>query len=191
MQNSSTDRPETGALDAWMAAHVPGFAGPVSIVPLTGGQSNPTWRVESSGATYVLRQKPLGPVLPSAHAVDREFRVLDALRASAVPVPRVHALCEDPAIMGSMFYVMDHVPGRVLFDPRLPGMTPQDRAATYASMNRTAAAIHTVDPDAVGLSDFGRAGGYAARQVARWTRQYLASETDPLTVHDVVLVARR
>ena len=181
MEQASTE------LTGWLAAHVPGFAGPARLARLTGGQSNPTWCIETPGGDYVLRQKPMGQVLPSAHAVDREYRVLSALADTAVPVPRVHALCADPGVMGSMFYVMDHVPGRVLFDPTLPGMTPGDRAAIYDSMNATAAAIHSLDPGAVGLGDYGRAGGYAERQVARWTKQYRASETEPIPAMDALI----
>ncbi|MFN3644455.1 MAG: phosphotransferase family protein, partial [Gemmobacter sp.] len=168
------------ALEAWLAAHVTGYRGPAQLVRLTGGQSNPTWRVETPGGAYILRQRPRGPTLPSAHAVDREARVMAALAGSGVPVPRVHALCADDAVFGSMFFVMDFVPGRVLFDPLLPGMTPADRAAVFDSLNATAAAIHSVVPDAVGLGDYGRPDAYAARQIARWTRQYRASETRPI-----------
>jgi aminoglycoside phosphotransferase (APT) family kinase protein len=165
------------ALSAWLAAHVPGWRGPARLRRLTGGQSNPTWAVEAASGLYVLRQKPVGPVLPSAHAVDREARVMRALAGTDVPVPRVHGLCTDDTVFGSMFFVMDHVAGRVFFDPLLPGWTPADRAALYDSLNATAAAIHRVVPEAVGLGDYGRPGDYAARQIARWTKQYRASET--------------
>jgi aminoglycoside phosphotransferase (APT) family kinase protein len=165
------------ALEAWLAAHVPGYRGPARLRRLSGGQSNPTWAVEAASGPYVLRQKPVGPVLPSAHAVDREARVMRALAGTDVPVPRVHGLCTDDTVFGSMFFVMDHVAGRVFFDPLLPGWTPADRAALYDSLNGVAAAIHSVDPAAVGLGDYGRPGDYAARQIARWTKQYRASET--------------
>jgi aminoglycoside phosphotransferase (APT) family kinase protein len=165
------------ALEAWLAAHVPGYRGPARLRRLSGGQSNPTWAVEAASGPYVLRQKPVGPVLPSAHAVDREARVMRALAGTDVPVPRVHGLCTDDTVFGSMFFVMDHVAGRVFFDPLLPGWTPADRAALYDSLNATAAAIHRVVPEAVGLGDYGRPGDYAARQIARWTKQYRASET--------------
>ena len=164
-------------LEDWMAAHVPGFRGPVGLTRLSGGQSNPTWRVDAKSGVYVLRQKPVGKILPSAHQVDREFRVYQALAGSDVPVPHVHALCEDEAVMGSMFFVMDHIEGRSLFDPRLPGMDPAERAGVFAAMNGAIAAISMVDPVAVGLGDFGRHGGYVERQVSRWTKQYRASET--------------
>lgn len=164
----------------WMAAEVPGFRGPLTLTRLAGGQSNPTWRVEAASGRYVLRQRPVGPVLPSAHQVDREFRVMRALAGSAVPVPQVFALCTDPGIMGSMFFVMEHLEGRVLFDPRLPGFEPAQRAGIFDAMNAAIAAIGTVDPVALGLGDYGRHGGYVARQIDRWTRQYRASETRPI-----------
>ncbi|WP_245242911.1 phosphotransferase [Pararhodobacter sp. SW119] len=164
-------------LERWMTAHVPGYAGPLRLERLSGGQSNPTWKICAASGDYVLRQKPLGDVLPSAHAVDREFRVMRALADTDVPVPKVHALCEDASVMGAMFFVMDFLPGRVLFDPRLPGVEPVERAGIFDAMNATHAAISLVDPDAVGLGDYGRPGGYVARQVHRWTKQYRASET--------------
>jgi aminoglycoside phosphotransferase (APT) family kinase protein len=171
----------------WMAAHVPGFRGPLSLTRLSGGQSNPTWRVDAASGPYVLRQRPVGPTLPSAHQVDREFRVMAALAGTPVPVPKVHALCTDPGIMGSMFFVMEHIDGRVLFDPRLPGLAPAERARIFESMNAAIAAISTVDPDAIGLSDFGPRGGYVARQIARWTRQYRASETRTIPAMEALL----
>lgn len=174
-------------LSAWMAAQIPGFAGPATASRLAGGQSNPTYRLATPGADYVLRRKPTGPVLPSAHAVDREFRVMAALQDSGVPVPRVRALCEDEAILGSAFYVMDLVPGRVIQDPRMPGFTPQARAAVFDDLNRVIAALHRLDPDALGLADYGRPGAYAARQIARWTRQYRASETDPIPAMEALI----
>lgn len=168
----------------WMAAHVPRFRGPVRLTRLSGGQSNPTWRVDAPSGAYVLRQKPVGKVLPSAHQVDREFRVMGALQGSAVPVPRVLALCTDEAVMGSMFFVMDHIEGRVLFDPRLPGLPPAERAGIFDAMNAAIAAIGTVDPVALGLGDYGRHGGYVARQIDRWTKQYRASETRTIAAMD-------
>ncbi len=171
-------------LSAWMAAHVPGFEGPVSLQRLSGGQSNPTWRVDAASGSYVLRQKPVGDVLPSAHQVDREYRVMKALAGTDVPVPKVHALCTDPAVMGSMFFVMEYLPGRTLFDPRLPDQTPEQRAGIFDAMNRAIAAISLVEPEAVGLGDYGRQGGYVERQVARWTKQYRASETHRIGAMD-------
>lgn len=178
---------DTTRLEPWLAAHVPGYAGPSRIEPLAGGQSNPTFRLRARSGDYVLRRKPAGTLLASAHAVDREFRVMRALAGTAVPVARVHALCEDEAVLGSAFYVMDHVEGRVLWDPRLPGMRPDERRAVFASMNQTIAALHMVDPVAVGLSAFGRPGNYVGRQVARWTKQYRASETTPIPAMDALI----
>jgi aminoglycoside phosphotransferase (APT) family kinase protein len=159
--------------------HVPGFRPPFRLERVSGGQSNPTFKVAAASGDYVLRSKPVGAVLPSAHAVDREFRVLRALAGTEVPAPRAHALCADPSVLGAMFYVMDFVPGRVFLDPRLPGMSAAERAAVFDSMNATVAAIHGLDPASVGLGDYGPPGSYLERQVARWTKQYRASETGP------------
>ncbi len=171
-------------LATWMAANVPGFQGPLSAAQFKGGQSNPTYLLTAGGHRYVLRRKPLGDLLPSAHAVDREFRVISALAQTNVPVAKAHALCEDTSVIGSMFYVMDHVEGRILWDPTLPGMSPAERGAHYDEMNRVMAALHCVDPTAIGLGDYGRQGAYLERQVARWTRQYKAAETEPIEAAD-------
>ncbi|HTM78367.1 MAG TPA: phosphotransferase family protein, partial [Devosia sp.] len=141
------------ALVAWLAENVPGFRGPATMRQITGGQSNPTFKVNAASGAYILRRKPLGQLLPSAHAVEREFRVLRALRHQGIPVPAAHALCEDPEIAGATFYVMDFVPGRVFWDPRLPELTPAERGQIYADMNRTIADIHRLDPHAIGLGD--------------------------------------
>ena len=169
----------SGALEAWLAAHVVDFRGPARIEKFAGGQSNPTFKLTAPSGAYVLRRKPLGETLPSAHAVDREFRVLAALQATDVPVPRVHALCLDKAVAGAMFYVMDLVPGRVFWDPRLPELSKADRGQVFDSLNATIATIHSLDPNALGLADFGRSGDYLQRQIARWTRQYRSAETEP------------
>jgi aminoglycoside phosphotransferase (APT) family kinase protein len=171
---------DTAPLARWMDAHVPGFEGPVSVRQFRGGQSNPTYLVETASGRYVLRRKPPGTLLPSAHAVEREYRVQRALGAVGFPVPLVHALEEDPAVIGTAFYVMDHVPGRVLWEPHLPGFAPAERAALYDSMNCTLARLHSLDPEALGLADFGRPAGYVARQVRRWSEQYRASDPEPL-----------
>jgi aminoglycoside phosphotransferase (APT) family kinase protein len=165
------------ALVDWLVTHVPGFRPPVRIHRLAGGQSNPTFKLTAASGTYIVRSKPTGAVLPSAHAVDREFRLLHALAGSGVPLPRVHALCADPAVLGSMFYVMDFVEGRVFWDPRLPDLTPAERGAVFDSMNATIAQIHALSPVAWGLADYGRPGSYLERLIARWTTQYRASET--------------
>jgi aminoglycoside phosphotransferase (APT) family kinase protein len=143
-----------------------------------GGQSNPTFKLTADGRSYVLRRKPPGELLPSAHAVDREFRVIRALQDTDVPVPRTHVLCEDESVIGSMFYVMEFMEGRIFWDPLLPEAgSNEERGAFYDAMNKTMAALHSVDVDAVGLSDYGKPGNYFERQLARWTRQYRASET--------------
>ncbi len=174
-------------LDTWMAQNVPGYYGPLTLHRLSGGQSNPTWRVDAASGHYVLRQKPMGTVLPSAHQVDREYRVMKALAGTPVPVPQVFALCEDASVMGSMFFVMEYLPGRTLFDPRLPGLTSDERAAIFDQMNAAIAAISMVDPVAVGLGDYGRPGGYVERQIKRWSKQYRASETRSIPAMDALI----
>lgn len=176
--------PDPVRLGAWMADHVPGYRGPVEAHPIAGGQSNPTFRLSAPSGEYVLRRKPVGALLQSAHMVDREYRVMKALGGTDVPVPRVHALCGDDAVLGSMFYVMEFVPGRVFFDARLPGLSPGDRAAVYDSMGDTIAKLHGVDPEAVGLADYGRPANYLQRQFARWSKQYRLSETVPIPAMD-------
>jgi aminoglycoside phosphotransferase (APT) family kinase protein len=173
-------RLDEAALDAWMAANVDGYAGPLTVRQFKGGQSNPTYELTTPGAAYVLRRKPPGVLLPSAHAVDREFTVISALHAQGFPVAEPHALCTDEGVIGSIFYVMDKVEGRVLWDLKLPGMTPDQRRAIYDAQVDTLAALHRFEPDAIGLSDYGRPGNYFARQVGRWTKQYQASETHPI-----------
>ena len=169
------------AVSRWMTGHVPGFRGPVTqAVKFDVGQSNPTFRLDCPSGPYVLRRKPPGALLKSAHAVDREYRVMRALAGSAVPVPAMHALCEDEGVIGSPFYVMDFVAGRGFTDPSLPGMTPVDRSAIFDEMNRVLAALHDTDLDATGLADYGPPGNYYERQLARWTRQYQASQTGPV-----------
>ena len=172
---------EPRALSDWMEAHVPGSAGPVRLRKFAQGQSNPTYLVTAGAARFVLRAKPPGPLLPSAHQVEREFRVMRALAGTGVPVPEALALATDAASpMGRAFFVMSYVEGRVFFDPALPGMAPAERASVYDAMNATLARLHAVDPEAVGLGDFGRPGSYFARQTARWAGQYRASVAEPL-----------
>ena len=171
---------DTPRLSAWMQTHIAGFSGPIEVQQFAGGQSNPTFLVQSPARRYVLRRKPPGKLLPSAHAVDREFRVLAALKDSPVPVARVHALCEDPEVIGSAFYVMDYVEGRIFWDALLPEVAAAQRRAVYSEMVRVLAALHSVDYAAVGLGDFGKPGRYVERQVSRWTQQYRASETEKL-----------
>jgi aminoglycoside phosphotransferase (APT) family kinase protein len=168
---------ERSRLADWLRANVADFRGDLRLQPLAGGQSNPTYRADAGEHRWVLRRKPPGVLLASAHAVDREYRVMAALAGTDVPVPRVHALCEDPAVIGSTFVVMDLVEGRVFADPSLPGLAAGERAAIYAAMARTLAAVHRVDVAAAGLAGHGRPQRYLSRQIERWTRQYRASET--------------
>lgn len=171
---------DAGALDRYLAAHLSGYRGPLAIRQFTGGQSNPTYLVLTQGARYVLRRKPPGELLPSAHAVDREFRVMSALGQAGLPVPRTLLLCEDAAVIGTMFYLMEFAEGRHFWDPTLPGLAPAERTALYDAMNAALAELHRADPAALGLGDFGRPGNYFARQIARWSKQYKASETQPI-----------
>lgn len=172
--------PDKDALSVWMHENVAGFEGKLHLSQFEGGQSNPTFRIHSeNGPDFVLRRKPLGQVLPSAHAVDREYRVLTAMHAAGIPVPKVRALCLDEGVLGSIFYIMEMVPGRVFWDPRLSELPRQDRTAIFDSMNDTIARIHSLDPDQIGLGDFGRKENYLQRQISRWTRQYQASITAP------------
>ena len=175
---------DEAALAAYMAQHVEGFRGPLQVEQFRGGQSNPTFRLRAASGEYVMRRKPPGKLLPSAHAVDREYRVITALGGTAVPVPRTFALCADESVIGTMFYVMEHVAGRVLWDPLLPGMQPAERRAIYGEMNRVIAALHSVDYSAIGLGDYGKPGNYFARQIDRWSKQYKASETEPIDAMD-------
>jgi aminoglycoside phosphotransferase (APT) family kinase protein len=171
---------DTARLAAWMRLHIEGFSGPIEVHQFAGGQSNPTFLVQAPEQRYVLRRKPPGKLLPSAHAVDREFRVLAALKDTAVPVARVYALCEDPEVIGSAFYVMDYLEGRIFWDALLPEVRAPGRRAIYEEMVRVLAALHSVDYAAVGLSDYGKPGQYVERQVSRWTQQYRASETEKI-----------
>ncbi len=174
----STQTLDTSRLGDYLAAHVPGFEGELTVEKFPGGQSNPTFKISAGEKAYVLRRKPPGELLASAHAVDREFRVISALQDTDVPVPRTYTLCEDDSVIGSMFYVMEYLDGRVLWNPQLPEARDNaERAAFYDSMNQTLAALHNVDVEAVGLADFGRPGNYFERQVGRWSKQYRASET--------------
>jgi aminoglycoside phosphotransferase (APT) family kinase protein len=178
---------DRAALAAYLRANVDDFRGDLVVERFQGGQSNPTYRVMAGSRRYVVRSKPPGPLLPSAHAIEREYRVMAALAGSDVPVARMRALCEDPTVLGTAFYVMDYVEGRVLWDPRLPGMAPADRATHYDELNRVIAALHNVDYAAIGLSDFGRVGTYIERQIARWTKQYQSGGAGSIPAMDRLL----
>jgi aminoglycoside phosphotransferase (APT) family kinase protein len=165
------------SLDRWMQANVEGYQGPLTVLQFKGGQSNPTYRLDTPGRSYVMRRKPFGKLLPSAHAVDREFRVISALGKQGFPVAKAYALCTDDGVIGSAFYIMSMEEGRVFWDPTLPHAAPGDRRKIFTSKIETLAKLHMYDPAAIGLAEFGKPGNYFARQVDRWTKQYRASET--------------
>jgi aminoglycoside phosphotransferase (APT) family kinase protein len=167
-------------LGEWLAANVAGFAAPFTVEKFPGGQSNPTYRIDSASGAYVLRRKPFGPILPSAHAVEREHRLIAALHPTGFPVARPYGLCEDAEVIGAPFYVMEMVDGRTLWDGSLPDMVPAERTLHYNAIVDTLASLHAIDPAAVGLGDYGKPGNYFERQVVRWTKQYRASQTDDL-----------
>ena len=171
---------DAARLEHYLTAQVQGFAGPLTIKQFKGGQSNPTYLLETPARRYVLRRKPPGKLLPSAHAVDREYRVIRALYAQAFPVAEPLVYCADESVAGTAFYVMSFVDGRVLWEPQMPGSNPTERAAVYDAMNATIARLHTFDPATIGLADFGRGENYVARQVERWSKQYRASETEKI-----------
>lgn len=175
------------AVGAYLADTLPGFEGPLSARKFEGGQSNPTFLLMTPKKNYVLRRKPPGSLLKSAHAVDREFRVQKALADTDVPVAKMHLLCDDDSVIGSMFYIMDHVDGRNFNDPTMPDLSKPDRAAVIDDMNRVLAALHMVDIDAVGLSDYGPPGNYFERQLGRWSKQYRASETAKIPAMDELM----
>lgn len=168
---------DEAALARWMESNVEGYRGPLTVLKFKGGQSNPTFLLQTPGKSYVMRRKPPGKLLPSAHAVDREYRVIAALYPTGFPVPRPYALCTDDGVIGTMFYIMDNVEGRILWDMTLPGIDPAERRKIYESEITTLAQLHSTDYKAVGLEDFGKTGSYFARQISRWTKQYQLSET--------------
>ena len=176
------------ALGRYMAAHVEGYSPPLTVEQFKGGQSNPTYRLsDGGGRKYVLRRKPPGKLLPSAHAVDREYRVISALNETDVPTPRAYALCEDETVVGTPFYIMEYCDGRVFWDPLLPELPKENRRAIYEAKFRALSRLHAVDYASLGLADFGRPGSYVARQISRWGKQYKASETDRIEAMDRLL----
>jgi aminoglycoside phosphotransferase (APT) family kinase protein len=187
---SDTQQFDIDALTRWLSTHLAGFQGPLSVESFKGGQSNPTYKLITPSQCYVMRSKP-GPVaklLPSAHAIEREFAVMRGLAGSDVPVPEMLCLCEDESVIGRAFYIMTFMAGRILWDQSLPGMSPQGRADIYAEMNRVMAALHTVDFAARGLASYGKPGNYFERQIGRWSKQYLASITQPIKEMDQLMV---
>jgi aminoglycoside phosphotransferase (APT) family kinase protein len=171
---------DEAALERYLRAHADGFDAPLSVQQFGGGQSNPTFLLTSGARQYVMRKKPPGQLLKSAHQVDREFRIMKALAQTDVPVPRMHVLCEDESVIGTAFYVMDYLEGRIFRDPQLPGVAPAERAAIYDSMNDVLARLHKVDFAAIGLGDYGRPGNYFERQVSRFITQYRGAQTDQI-----------
>ncbi len=171
---------DEGKLEAWLKANVEGYAGPLEVRQFKGGQSNPTYQLVTPNKRYVLRRKPPGKLLPSAHAVDREFKVISALGKTGFPVAKAYALCTDDDVIGTMFYVMDNVEGRILWDLTLPDYQPAERSAIYKAKIATLAALHNTDYEAIGLGDYGRPGNYFSRQIDRWIKQYKASETQAI-----------
>jgi aminoglycoside phosphotransferase (APT) family kinase protein len=185
---ASTSESFDGRLDDWMKAHVPDFAGPIVAERFVGGQSNPTFRLTTPKRVYVLRRKPMGVLLKGAHAVEREARVIAALSAAGFPVPRIYGLCTDDAVIGSWFYVMEMVEGRIFWDASLSAIAPAERGRYFDAMNATLAQLHGIDHRAAGLDDYGRSGGYVERQVRRWAKQYQEDEAVGRDVHMDLLV---
>ncbi len=171
-------------LAEWMTAHVAGFQGPLTVEQFRGGQSNPTYKLVTPGKAYVLRRKPPGKLLPSAHAVDREFRVMKALGGAGFPAPVMHGLCMEREVIGTEFYIMDFVEGRIFWDPLLPDLDKTERGAIYDASNATLAHLHGIDFEAAGLGDYGKPGNYFERQIGRWTKQYRAAETTTVPAMD-------
>jgi aminoglycoside phosphotransferase (APT) family kinase protein len=184
---AETHRFDEAALDAWMKSHVEGYRGSLTVRQFKGGQSNPTYQLITPTKKYVLRRKPPGKLLPSAHAVDREFRVISALYPLGFPVAKPYGLCEDDGVIGTMFYVMDMVEGRILWDATLPDMTPAERKGIFEAKVSTFAALHNVDWKEAGLEGFGKEGDYVARQIHRWTKQYQMSETTKIPEMDKLI----
>jgi aminoglycoside phosphotransferase (APT) family kinase protein len=174
---------DAARLETWLTSHAAGFSGPLAVRQFKGGQSNPTYFLETPGRRYVLRRKPPGKLLPSAHAVDREFRVISALHRQDFPVPEPIVYCDDPEVVGTPFFIMGYVEGRIFWEPHLPGSNPAERAAIYDAASATIARLHGFDPATIGLADYGRGENYVARQIERWSKQYRASETQ--TVEDM------
>jgi aminoglycoside phosphotransferase (APT) family kinase protein len=177
-------RIDAGRLAAYLQGRIPGFEQPLTLAQFRGGQSNPTYLVSAGGRRYVLRKKPPGVLLPSAHAVEREYRVMTALQAAEVPVPRTHALCTDASVIGTPFFVMDYVDGRIFWNHALPEVEPAQRAPVFDEMNRVISALHRVAYADIGMADYGRPGNYLQRQIARWSKQYRASETRAIDAMD-------
>lgn len=178
---------DENALAEWMREHIEGFSGSLDVRKFSGGQSNPTYLLSSPARKYVLRRKPPGKLLPSAHAVDREYRVMAALGQASFPVPRMLGICEDESVIGTMFFVMEHVDGRVFWEPTLEELSKAERTRIYHEATETIAALHKIDFTAVGLADYGKHDGYFRRQIERWSKQYKAAETDAIADMDKLI----
>ena len=187
MSHKPVNSIESVKLSKYLEASLPGFRGPVDIRKFTDGQSNPTYLLSSNDTKYVLRSKPPGQLLKSAHAVDREFRVMRALHDVDVPVPKTYLLCEDEEVIGSVFFIMEYVEGRIFWDPALPGMDKKKRGAVFGEMNRVLANLHKVDFVSIGLGEYGRPGNYYQRQFSRWSEQYKASQTKTIGAMDKLI----
>lgn len=186
--STAVDTLDTEVLSRYLEANIEGFKGPITAEKFAGGQSNPTFKITAASGTYVLRRQPPGKLLKSAHAVDREYRVLNALKNTDVPVARVYHLCEDRDVIGSMFYIMEFCDGHIYWGAALPEIESNEkRAAMYDEMNRVLAALHSVDLEATGLSDYGKPGNYFERQFGRWSSQYKASELQPIPEMDQLI----
>src|SRR5206468_10362871 len=173
-------RLDVAQLERYLTGQIAGFVGPVTVKQFKGGQSNPTYLLETPARRYVLRRKPPGKLLPSAHAVDREYRAIAALHAQNFPVAEPILYCDDEAVVGTAFYVMGYADGRVFWEPHMPQSNPTERASVYDAMNATLARLHSFKPAEIGLGDFGRGENYVARQIERWSKQYRASETEKI-----------
>lgn len=184
---SERHRFDEARLAGWLNRHVDGFGGDMRVRQFVGGASNPTFMLSTDAGDYVLRKKPPGQLLASAHQVDREYRVMAALRDTGVPVPVMRALCDDPDVIGTAFYVMNYLEGRIFRDATLPDLTPAERSTVYDQLNATLAALHSVDHRAVGLEDYGRPTGYFERQIARWTKQYRGAETEHVPAMEALI----
>lgn len=178
---------DESVLSRYLQSAIPDFVGPLTVRQFEGGQSNPTFQLITPHATYVMRKQPPGELLPSAHQVDREYRVMAGLAGTAVPVPKMYCLCEDTAVIGTKFYVMEFVQGRVFAETTMPTLTPPERRAIFLDLARVMAELHNITPEAVGLASFGRPGNYFDRQVSRWSKQYLASQTEQLEAMDILM----
>jgi aminoglycoside phosphotransferase (APT) family kinase protein len=178
---------DIASLETYLRENVDGFEGPLGVRQFKGGQSNPTYLLNTPGRQYVLRRKPAGNLLKSAHAVDREFEVISALHKAGYPVPRPFALCRDDTVVGTIFFIMEYLDGRIFWDLDLPGLAPDERGAIYDNVNQTIADLHTIDYEAIGLQGFGKPGNYFARQVSRWSKQYAASEIDKIPSMDALM----